>query len=76
MQIIIEFLAYFVLNIIIAIFGFYTGEIIIFIVSFGKKKIRWNFYRDLTDSSIFIIVTELSIWIGFIFWMCVINILT
>ena len=58
--------------IFIAIIGFYTGELILFLITLGKRKIRWNYYRDIKNSRKFVILTEISIWIGCIFWVLVI----
>ncbi|PIE70710.1 MAG: hypothetical protein CSA22_06035 [Deltaproteobacteria bacterium] len=64
-----EIVIYFFLNVFIAVIGFYTGEIIIFLLSLGRIKVRWNFYSDVEDASFFVLITEKSIWIGFVFWM-------
>ena len=68
-QFIIETIIYLFFNIFVAVIGFYTGEIIIFLLSLGKIKVRWNFYSDVKDTSFFVLITEKSIWIGFVFWM-------
>ena len=44
-------------------FLFYTGEIVLFILTFGKKKPRWKYYTDKSASK-FIIFTQISLWIG------------
>jgi len=49
---------------------FYTGEIILFILSFGRKKPRWDYYSD-TSLSKWIILTEISLWIGAAFWVLI-----
>ena len=51
-------------------FLFYTGEIVLFILTFGKKKPRWKYYTDKSASK-FIIFTQISLWIGFAFWLLV-----
>ncbi len=68
-ELIIEGCIYFIFNILIAIFGFYTGELVLYCITFGKRKIRWNYYKDNTNTNLFIIFIEISIWIGIIFWM-------
>ena len=54
-------------RIIVEFFLFYTGEIIIFIVTFGHKKPRWDYYAEEKPSKA-MIFTEISVWIGFVFW--------
>ena len=49
---------------------FYTGEIILFILSFGRKKPRWDYYSDAPLSK-WIIITEISLWIGAAFWVLI-----
>jgi len=49
---------------------FYTGEFILFIVTLGNRKPRWDYYTRESTSK-FIIFTELSTWIGFAFWLFV-----
>ncbi len=49
---------------------FYTGEIFLFISTFGKRKPRWDYYVDESASK-WVIFTEISTWIGFAFWLLV-----
>jgi hypothetical protein len=65
-RIIFEFL----FRIVVDFFLFYTGETILFIVTFGYKKPRWDYYAEEKPSR-FVIFTEMSIWIGFAFWLFV-----
>jgi hypothetical protein len=37
----------------------YTGEILFYLLTFGKRKPRWNLYADETASK-FVIFTEIS----------------
>lgn len=54
---------------IIVEFGlFYTGEIVLFVLTLGKKKPRWDYY-EREPASRFVILTELSTWIGIAFWL-------
>lgn len=46
----------------------WTGEILLYLGSFGKRKPRWNLYADESPSS-FVIFTEISLWIGAAFWL-------
>lgn len=52
------------------IIGFYTGEILLFVVTFGKKKPRWDYYAEENPSK-FVILTEISVWIGLAFWISI-----
>jgi hypothetical protein len=66
---ILEFLFYLFIEIIC----FYTGEIILSIISWGKKKPRWDYYADASAAK-FVIFTEISTWIGMAFWVFIIGI--
>jgi hypothetical protein len=48
----------------------WTGEIILFILTFGKHKPRWDLYTDDSPSR-FVIFSEFSMWIGMVFWFVV-----
>ena len=73
---IIESIVYSLVYLILITFGFYTGEIIIFLLTFGRRKIRWNFYFDLKDSSNkSYLMMECRTWIGIIFWIIIILLL-
>ena len=61
----------FVFKLIFEVIGFYTGEVLLFLLSFGRKKIRWDFYAEEKPSK-FVYLTEASVWIGGIFWICII----
>jgi hypothetical protein len=54
----------------VEIFLFYTGELILFVLSLGKKKPRWNFYANESPPK-FVIFSEISVWIGIAFWLLV-----
>jgi len=63
----------FIIHVLFEIVFFYTGEIILYVISFGKKKPRWDYYAE-EKPSIFILFTELSVFIGiatwlFLFWL-------
>ena len=53
---------------IIGILCFYTGEIIISILTAGKKKPRWDYSPDASVTK-FYVLAEISTWIGFVFWI-------
>ena len=55
-------------RIVVEVILFYTGEIVIYIFTLGRRKPRFNYYYD-SDMSRFIIFTEISVWIGFLFWV-------
>lgn len=60
----------FAFQIVVEVLFFYTGEIVIFVITFGKRKPRWNYYSD-ESASRFVIFIEGSTWIGFAFWLFV-----
>jgi hypothetical protein len=60
----------FLFELIVEFFFFYTGEIVLFILAFGKKKPRWNYYADESPSK-WAILTELSTWLGIAFWLLI-----
>ena len=60
----------FLFELIVEFFFFYTGEIVLFILTFGKKKPRWYYYIDEPPSK-WVIFTELSTWIGIAFWILI-----
>lgn len=72
---IIEGILEFIFRFIIEIICFYTGEIIISLVTLSKKKPRWNYYTDVSTTK-FIILTEISVWIGIAFWIFIIGFIT
>ena len=56
-----------ILWLIISVLLIWTGEILIFIFTAGRHKPRWDLYiRD--DPFKFVILTELSFWVGLLFW--------
>lgn len=69
---IIEGMFKFIFRVIVEILCFYTGEIILYTLTLGRKKPRWNYYLDASPSK-FIILTEISFWIGFFFWIFLIG---
>lgn len=60
----------FISELLFDILFFYTGEILLFIVTFGHKKPRWDYYTNERGSK-FVIFSELSEWIGILFWFSV-----
>ncbi len=58
----------FIFHIFIEIIFFYTGEMILWIITLGTKKPRWDYYADDSISK-FMIFTQISEWIGMFFWI-------
>jgi hypothetical protein len=46
----------------------YTGEILLYLLSFGRRKPRWDIYANDAASK-FVIFTEVSFWLGAAFWV-------
>jgi hypothetical protein len=65
---IIEGILQFLFHCFIEIICFFTGEIILYLLTFGYKKPRWNYYTDASPSTS-VIMSELSVWIGMAFWI-------
>jgi len=63
----------FILQIIFEIFFTWTGELVLFILTFGKHKPRWDLYTKESPSR-FVIFSEVSLWIGIAFWIAAIAI--
>jgi len=63
-QKILDFLFY----VIVELTCFFTGEFVLYLITFGRKKPRFDYYlsESLTD---WILLTDLSFWIGFAFWV-------
>lgn len=62
----------FLFTFFIKVFCFYTGEIILFLLTFGKKKPLWDYYAENSETK-FVIMTEISAWIGIFFWIFIIG---
>ena len=58
----------FFFSIIIELLIFYTGEIVLFAITIGYKKPRWDYYTSEKPSK-FVIFTEMSLWVGFASWL-------
>ena len=48
----------------------WTGEIVLFVVTMGKHKPRWDLYTEESPCR-FAIFSEISLWVGVIFWVVV-----
>ena len=64
----------FIFHFFVEIVCFYTGEIILSVVTLGKKKPRWDYYTEASPTK-FVIMTEISVWIGMAFWIFTIGII-
>ena len=64
---IIESIVHFVCELFLT----YTGEILLYLVTIGKHKPRWDLYAEERFAR-FAIFTERSMWIGLVFWITVI----
>lgn len=59
-----------IFRIVVEFILFYSGEILLFFLTIGKRKPRWDYYSD-EKASRFVIFTELSVWLGFALWLFV-----
>jgi hypothetical protein len=59
-----------VLEFIIDVVFMWTGEIVLFVVTFGRRKPSWDLHSR-EDAGTFVFLTEASFWIGFAFWLLV-----
>ncbi len=62
----------FIFHIFIEVICFYTGEIILFVITFGHKKPKWDYYSNPSVSrslSKWVILAEISFWLGAVFWI-------
>jgi hypothetical protein len=69
---ILEEIAKFILWVIVDIFLICTGEIVLYVITFGRRKPRWDLYAKEKSYSRFYIFTELSMYVGLAFWIIVI----
>lgn len=67
LEIISEFLFWFVFDVLFI----WTGEVILYLITFGKHRPRWDLYTEESPSR-FVIFSELSFWVGVVFWIAVV----
>ena len=67
----IKFIFYVIYRLFIEGIFFYSGECLLYFITFGKKKPRWNYYFDEKPTK-FVILTEFSIWIGLLVWIFIV----
>jgi hypothetical protein len=60
----------FIFHLVVEIFFFYSGEIILYLLTFGRRKPRWDYYTEERASK-FVILTEISMWIGMLAWLLI-----
>jgi len=68
---IFEFIFEMIFVLIIEIICFNTGEIIVYILTFGRKKPQWDYIKNNKFSKR-ALLTETTILVGLIFWIIVI----
>ncbi len=64
-----------IFRLIIEVLFFYTGEIILSVVTVGRKKIKWNYYSEESVTK-WVLLTEASTWVGFSFWLSLFAVFT
>ena len=69
---VVEGVIRFVFHLILEVVFFYTGEIILYVLTLGRKKPRWDFYSKESPFR-WAALTEISWWIGFLFWVFMIG---
>ncbi len=62
----------FVFRLFVEIICFYTGEIILFILTLGRRTPRWDYYEGKRPAKS-VVLSEISILLGFLFWMFLIG---
>ena len=74
MAVIIEEIAKFIFRLIFDVLLTWTGEIVLFVLTWGRHKPRLDLYTK--ESPIrFVVFSEISLWIGIAFWVMVIVLL-
>jgi hypothetical protein len=68
---IFEEIAKFIFRFLFEIVFTWTGEILLYLITFTKHKPRWDLYTKDSFSR-FVIFSEISLWIGMAFWVAVI----
>jgi len=58
------------LRFIIEILFALTGEILLFLLTLGRHKPRWDLYAS-DNAGRFVLFSEVSTWIGVAFWLIV-----
>lgn len=69
-RIISRFIWVFIIEVILEVFFFYTGEIILLLLTLGRRKPQWTNDRDESSSKL-LVLADFSTWIGIAFWLFV-----
>lgn len=69
-----SFITEFLFDVVFGAFFCWTGEIILFVCTFGRRTPRWDLYTRESPTR-FVVFSELSTWIGLAFWITVAAIL-
>ena len=69
---ILEEIAKFILKFIIGLFLICTGEVILFVITFGKYKPSWKMFTKEDGLSWSEIFSHLSLYVGLAFWIIII----
>ena len=64
---ILGFILELLFRILIELICFYTGEGILYLLTLGRKKVRWGFYSEESISKTMLLVDRSTI-IGLLFW--------
>jgi len=59
-----------VFQIFFEVFFFYSGEFFLWILTFGRRKIRWDYYSSESPTK-FVLLTDLSVVIGVVIWLII-----
>ncbi len=51
---------------------FLTGELLLYAVTLGKRKPRWDFYTNEKSGYRFYMLSEISELLGLLFWIAVV----
>jgi hypothetical protein len=65
---IFEVIIEYIFRLIVEIICFYTGEMILSVVTMGNRKPRWDYYSGESVTK-WMLMTELSTCIGIFFWI-------
>jgi len=71
---IVEGILSFLFRLFVEVICFFTGEAILYFLSIGNRKPRWAYYGNASTTK-FMIMTEISVWIGMAFWIFIIGII-
>ena len=69
---ILEEIAKFILKYVIWLFLVCTGEVVLFVITFGKYKPSWKMYTEGKSLSWSEVFSHLSLYVGLAFWIIVI----